>query len=158
MSGTPLSLDTSALLRAYLVREPYSRFVLSRVQAADLNVVSRLAQLEMHSALIRRQHRDHPARLKPAEVAVLLADFERDWETLAVVELSVEVMARAFNLIQSYAQAGLRSLDAIHLACALKAREAWDTLEMLTFDGRQAAVARQLGLNVVTLLPDPPHL
>lgn len=128
------------------------------MRAATVNVASRLAYLETYSALIQRQHRDHSARLKPAEVAVLLADFERDWETLAVVELSAAVMERAANLIRSHAQAGLRSLDAIHLACALETREAWGSLEVLTFDQRQGAVARELGLAVVVLPPDPIHL
>lgn len=103
MSGVSLFLDTSALLRAYLTRGPYFRYVLERTQAADLNIVSRLAHLETYSALLQRQHRDHSARLKRAEVAILLADFERDGETLAVVELSMEVMNQALDLIRAHA-------------------------------------------------------
>lgn len=154
VSEAPLFLDTSALLRAYLTREPYSRLVLEQMQAANLNVVSRLSHLETYSALTQRQHRDHAARLGPAQVRVLLADFERDWETLAVVELSAGVMARAASLIRSHSEAGLRSLDAIHLACALEAREVWASVEVLTFDTRQAEVARTLGLNVLPLPPE----
>ncbi|WP_216325872.1 type II toxin-antitoxin system VapC family toxin [Deinococcus aestuarii] len=154
MSELPFFLDTSALLRAY-ISEPHSSFVLGQMQAASVNVVIRVAYLETYAGLIQRQHRDHRERLKPAQVATLLADFERDWETLAVVELGAEVMDRSSHLIRSHAQAGLRALDAIHLACALKAQDTWENLRVLTFDQRQAAVARALGLNVLSLPPDP---
>lgn len=106
MSDAHLFLDTSALLRAYIVSEPYSQFVLNRMQAAGSLVVSRLAELEIPSALIQRGQRDHATRLSAKQLAVLLADFERDLETLAVVELSAGVIERASVLIRSYAGAG----------------------------------------------------
>ncbi|GAA5534904.1 type II toxin-antitoxin system VapC family toxin [Deinococcus aluminii] len=154
MSEPPLFLDTSALLRAYLTREPLSAFVLEKMRAAPLVIVSLLAHPEVTSALTQRQHRDHSARLSTAQVSTLLADFEHDWETLAVVELTQAVTRRASLLVREYPEVGLRALDALHLACALEAREVYGSLSFLTFDARQSQVAEALGFE----RPAPPSV
>ena len=66
--------------------------------------------------------------------------FERDWRGVAVVELTPEVCEAAAEI---GGVTGARTLDALHLGAARTA--VGGTLPFVTFDLRQAQVARALG-------------
>lgn len=65
----------------------------------------------------------------------------RDVLTTFSIEQSVLNLAGRLNI------AGLKTIDAIHIATALNA----DVDGFVTFDSRQAELAREAGLSVVTL-------
>jgi hypothetical protein len=59
-----------------------------------------------------------------------------------------EVFRQAESLSRTHSSGlGSRSLDLLHLACCLQL----ESEDFLTFDDRQAAVAKKAGLNLVTL-------
>ncbi len=68
----------------------------------------------------------------------------RSWlQGLVLLPLDDAVLERSTSL----GPAGLRSLDALHLATALKVRE--DIGAFIVYDQRLADAAREMGLNVV---------
>ena len=99
-----LFLDTSALLRAYLVKDPFYDQV--RPQQAERVVVSGLAHPEFVAALTQRRHRDHAARLNARQVTQLLEALERDWETFYVVPLDEALLMEASALVMRQAVHG----------------------------------------------------
>lgn len=131
MQAGTLFLDTSALLRAYLVKDPFY----AQVQQAERVVVSGLAHPEVVAALTQRQHRDHAARLSARQVTQLLEAFERDWETFYVVPLDEALLKEASALVIRQAVHGLRVIDAIHVASASLAAIAFDDVLFLTYTG-----------------------
>ncbi len=71
-AAPPLFLDTSTLLRAYLVKDPFFALVQRAILDAPRVVVSGLAHPEFTAALMQRQHRAHSGRLSAAQVTRLL--------------------------------------------------------------------------------------
>ncbi len=152
--AAPLFLDTSALLRAYLVKDPFFGQVQRAMFEAPRVVVSGLAYPEFTAALMQRQHRDHSARLSAAQVARLLTDFRRDWETFEVVAVDEELLQDASELVIRQAALGLRAMDAVHVVSAQLAAVAFDALAFLTFDDRQRQAALAEGLSLYVSAPD----
>ncbi|MFK7602338.1 type II toxin-antitoxin system VapC family toxin [Deinococcus sp. SM5_A1] len=144
--AAPLFLDTSALLRAYLVKDPFFAVVQRAILDAPSVVVSGLAHPEFTAALMQRQHRDHSGRLSAAQVTRLLADFQRDWETFEVVSVDDGALQDASALVIRRAALGLRAMDAVHLVGAQVASLAFDGIEFLTFDDRQRQAAEAEGV------------
>ncbi len=146
-----LFLDTSALLRAYLISEPFSAQVQQTLLEAEQVVVSLLARLEFTTALTQRAHRDHAARLSGAQFTLLMSSFIADWETFNVVPLDEALLLDASELVIRQRGNGLRSMDAIHVASAQLAATAFDDLIFLTFDDRQRRAAEAEGLSILEL-------
>lgn len=147
-SAAPLFLDTSALLRAYLFKDPFYAQVQRAIREAPQVVVSGLTHPEFTAALMQRQHRDHPARLAAAQVARVLSDFQRDWETFYVVGVDETLLQDASAVVIRQAAFGLRAMDAVHLVSAQVAAVAFDGLVFLTFDVRQGQAALAEGLTL----------
>lgn len=124
-------LDSSALLKRVIV-EPESAAVRSRLarlaSAGDLLASSALTWLEVHRAL-RRADVTGPDEL--ADAALSGVD---EFPLRPAVLLQARVVGPA----------GLRSLDAIHLASAV----AIQAQQLMTFDERLASAARDEGLEV----------
>ena len=85
--------------------------------------------------------------LSTREVQKLYVDFDQDraggvWVEVSLPELAFEVCAQLAR--RHAARLGSRTLDALHVACALelKAESFW------TFDQRQAKLARAEGLRI----------
>lgn len=144
----PLFLDISALLRAYLFKDPFYGQVQQAISQTQQVVVSGLAHPEFTAALMQRQHRDHPARLTAAQVARVLSDFQRDWDTLYVVGVDEALLLDASALVIRQAAFGLRAMDAVHLVSAQLAAVAFEELVFLTFDARQEHAALAEGLTL----------
>jgi len=120
--------DASALVKL-IVEEPESRSLHRWYVEAERIITSRIGVIETHRASARRphdpEHRDH-----------VIDDLE-------VIELDASI-GRAAGLIEP---AGIRTLDAIHLATAVRFLPQLDAF--VTYDDRLADAARALGLPVV---------
>jgi predicted nucleic acid-binding protein len=124
---TLLYLDASAITKL-VVAEAESRALRARVQGERL-VSSRIAFVEVSKAV---------ARANPdADAGPVLA-------RLALVELDAELA----RIAAAAGGSGLRALDAIHLASAL--RVARDIAAFVTYDDHQAAAVEAAGLPVET--------
>jgi predicted nucleic acid-binding protein len=129
-----LYVDSSALLKRYV--EERDSEVAERWMASDeVLVTSRLTEVEVRRNLARLL--DGVASLSARR------QLEADLDAFALVALDATTCREAARIAES---TGCRSLDALHLASALRAGPA---TTLLTFDLRQEQVARDLGLRVV---------
>lgn len=128
-------VDSSALLKAYI--EEADSDVAERLLAADpVLVTSWITLVEVRRNLGRL--------LEPHDLADVRRRFERDLDELALVSVDRVVCESAADIGE---QLGVRSLDAIHLACARRLQV--PGLSFVTFDLRQAQAARSLGFTVL---------
>jgi predicted nucleic acid-binding protein len=126
-------VDASALLKVYL-DEPESSDAVSLVRGALEPATARIARVEVRRRLAIEFAGD--------ELAAIREDFEHDWETLRIIEVDERVCERAADIAET---TGVRSLDALHLGAA---EPLLGAVPFLTYDRRQAEVARQLGWTV----------
>jgi uncharacterized protein len=129
-----LFLDTSALIKRY-VEEDGSPLVLRRMREDLEWVVSAVARTEAEITLCR-------LGFDTSGHAAVTSSLSEDWEHCHVVPTDPACLARAAELGCRY---DVRTLDALHLAAADRLPR---PLVMLTFDRRQADVARAMGLSV----------
>jgi predicted nucleic acid-binding protein len=123
-------VDSSALLKL-VAREPETSALENDLLERDGLVASRLAVLECRRSA-RRVAR-----------APVLQRVNEVLEALYLVDLTPAILEQAATL----EPAGLRSLDAIHLATALSIDE--PSLDMITYDARLADASRAAGLTVI---------
>jgi predicted nucleic acid-binding protein len=111
-----------------------------------LIISAALAPLEMRSAL-RRLAFEGGLSAKALHAALKRLQTEREkWDLVAI---STEILHSAERLTVDL---NVRSLDAIHLACAFACQTRLNrTLPFVTADGRQRDGARILGLDTVTI-------
>lgn len=121
-------VDASALVKL-AAAEPESNAMLRWFTEVETVVTSRVGVIETHRAVARVPHDPVHLRRALAEVDVL--------------EVDVRVAEAAARI----APAGLRTVDAIHLASAIEMGPALEAF--VTYDDRLAAAARALGLPVV---------
>ncbi len=141
-------VDTSLLVRAYLIDElGHDRAHELVFASTDPVVASELAPLELEAALGRAER---AGRLSAAAADSLRAQAIRDLGGLGpVLVLRTQMGAlvtRARELLRSHP---LRSLDALHLACAdtdARRLAAGDPIAFLTADEDQRRAAAALGL------------
>ena len=127
-------VDSSALLKRYLIEPDSKRGQSLFDEDVDL-VTSRITIVEVRRAL---------GLLASAVERVLTrANFARDLESISIIEVDALVCAEAASIAE---ETGLRSLDSIHVASARRISDV--DITFITFDVRQAAVARFLGLTV----------
>lgn len=131
----PVYVDTSALLKRYL-EEPDS-------DAADAHLASDFAWFSGRHTYV--EVRRNLARAVGGEDLVRIRDaFESDWRRTTIIELDEIICRLAADIGE---QTGLRSLDSLHLGAATRVGP--DVVSFLTFDVRQAQVARQMGFVVL---------
>lgn len=127
-------VDTSALIKRY-VDEPESDRVDQLLAAEPQLVSSRVTVVELRRNLARL--------LDGAALAQARAAFSEDLEAFSLVEVDERTCDLAATIAE---QSGVRSLDAIHLGSA---RRLGTAIGFLTFDHRQANVARSIGFRMV---------
>jgi hypothetical protein len=138
--------DASALVKRY-VDEPEGEEV-ERLLADALPATSRLSEVEIASALIRRWREGD---LSAAERDRALAALAADLAVMNVVELAPEVSALAIRLLERH---GLRAGDAVQLASsAYLQRKIGRTVEFLAFDRRLVEAAAREGLTPASPSP-----
>ena len=109
-------------------------------------VVSALARVEVASAAWTKQR---TGELESVDAQVLIGEFEADWRTgrFFVIAVRDQLLGAAARLTGIH---GLRSLDAIHLATAMAARDADPTCTTFaTRDDRLGSAASREGFAVV---------
>ena len=115
-----------------------------RLLKADPGAASRLSEVEVASALVRRA-REEAFTVKERDRA--LASLADDFATLIIVEFTPEITAEARALLLRHR---LRAGDAVQLAsCLYLQREMSQPLPFVAFDDRITEAARHEGLTVV---------
>src|SRR5580698_3709940 len=105
--------------------------------------ITHLSRAEMANAVSRYAFRGH---LSSAEAQKHWDEFEYDCKTGVWIhaELPGQIWETSIDLARKYGPAlGVRTLDSLHVACALglRAQRFW------TFDDRQARLAEAVGLD-----------
>ncbi len=120
-----------------------------RLLKAGPAVASRLSEVEVASALVRRA-REGAFSFEERDRA--LASLADDLTALIIVELTAEIAADARALLL---RQRLRAGDAVQLAsCLYVQREMREPLPFVAFDDRLAQVAHDEGLTVVSISKD----
>lgn len=128
-------VDSSALLKRY-VQEPDSDYAISLIDADEVLATSWLTVVEVRRALSKLLNGNDLVKANQVvpddfdKMALVLPD-ATTWLTAAEIGIALNV----------------RSLDALHLACAQRLRI--PALRFITFDIRQALAARALGFSVI---------
>ena len=128
-----LYADSSAILKRY-VDEPDSDRAVEWLTSDPVLVTGRHTLVEVRRNLARL--------LAPSDATAARAALAGDLESFAIVELDGSTCELAATIAE---QTGVRTLDALHLGAA---RRLGTSLTFLTFDVRQAQVARSLGMAV----------
>lgn len=115
-----------------------------RLLSADVVASSRLSEVEVASALIRRAREGaFTARERDRALAALAGDIG----AIYVIEIVPEVTTKARGLLLRHP---LRAGDAIHLAsCVFLQQELGETIPFVVFDDRLRAAAHAEGLSVL---------
>ena len=128
-------IDSSALIKRY-VREPDSAYAASLIDVDDVLATSWLTVVEVRRTLSKL--------LQAADLTKALHVLNDDIERMALVLPDSTAWLAAAEI---GAAMNVRSLDAVHLACAQRLRV--PSLRFVTFDVRQAVAGRALGFAVV---------
>ncbi|MFN8571737.1 MAG: type II toxin-antitoxin system VapC family toxin [Gemmatimonadaceae bacterium] len=139
--------ESSAVL-SWLLAEPRGVEAARVLESADVIVASVLTGIECSRAIVRGVQLGALTRGDARVISEALARAELGWHRM---EVSDRVMIRARI---PFPAEPVRSLDAIHLASALVAHEAYRGVTMVSFDERIRANAEQLGMMV---LPSEPR-
>ena len=129
-----LYVDTSAVLKRY-VRERDSDVAIALMATDPVLATSRITEVEARRNLARLLDADDAVEAKRRFLA--------DLDAFALIAVDATTCAEAARVAE---QSGCRSLDAIHLASALRSGAA---TTLLTFDVRQAQAARTMGLQAI---------
>jgi predicted nucleic acid-binding protein len=129
-----LYIDSSALLKRY-VEEHDSEAAVRLMSDDPVLVTCRLTEVEVRRNLSRL--------LDGSALSAARRQFAADLDAFALVVLDATICNEAARIAE---QTLCRSLDALHLASALRAGQA---TTVLSFDARRARAARTLGLAVI---------
>ena len=131
-------LDTSAFAKRY-ISEQESGTVSELCQQADALVVSVICLPELISTLSRLVREK---KLVKADYRKLKEKALADLQDIDVCQLTAAVLDSAIPLLEAHP---LRSMDALHLSCAL----AVETDAFVSADHRQLMAAKSCGLKTV---------
>ncbi|RLE26174.1 MAG: hypothetical protein DRJ50_01445 [Actinobacteria bacterium] len=129
-----LYVDSSALLKRY-VEEHDSEVAVNLMAADPVLLTSRLTEVEVRRNLARL--------LSGGELTTSRRQLAVDLDAFAFVSLDATTCNEAARIAE---QTLCRSLDSLHLAAAVRSGPA---TTLLTFDIRQAQVARTIGMTVI---------
>ena len=136
-----LYAESSAVL-AWLLGEDAGASVRDALMAAETVIASDLTLIECDRVLIRAIVMGDITEARGADRRAHLNAAAAGWHAMRVGEEIVERSRRPFP------GEPIRTLDAIHLASALVARQAIAGLELLSLDDRIRAAGRQLGMRL----------
>lgn len=137
-----LYAESSAVL-AWLMGEPAGEAVRHALAGAGRVIASDLTLVECDRALVRAETLERVREVDAADRRGLLAAAAAHWD---VLRLEAEVVDRARR---RFPGEPLRTLDALHLASALAAREALPGTALLSLDERVRKAGRGLGFELV---------
>ncbi len=134
-------VESSALL-AWLLREPDAARVEAIMDAADVVIASDLTLIECHRAI----HRQSALGKLSAQSARLAADLSLETASWVVLGFTPAIVERAS---QAFPIEPIRTLDALHVAFALRARSENAAIALLSLDERIRRVGNSLGLDIL---------
>ena len=139
-------VDTSALAKRYL-NEKHSEEFEAFLGAESEVIISTLAILEMRCLVARRRR---SREIDEEITADILLAFKRDRETgiFSIQRLADAHVQQAVSLMDQVAGHPLRTLDALHLACATASK----IRRIATSDRVMAAAAAKLDIEVVAFI------
>jgi len=130
--------DSSGLAKRY-IKEPGSGEVERALMDASEVGVSLVCPPEIISALSRLSRQ---GSISASQYDLAKTAFFTDIEDMAICAVTVPVVHKAIDLIEGFP---LRTLDALHIACALD----WRAEVFVSADRRQLAAASESGLRVL---------
>jgi predicted nucleic acid-binding protein len=136
-----LYAESSAVL-AWLLGEDAGASVREALASADIIISSDLTLIECDRVLIRATVLGDLTEAQAADRRAHLNGAAAGWQIMRVGQEIVERARRPFP------GEPLRTLDAVHLASALVARQAIAGLELLSLDDRIRGAGRQLGIRI----------
>jgi predicted nucleic acid-binding protein len=136
-----LYAESSAVL-TWLLGEPRAAEVLKCLQSAQVVIASDLTLVECDRVLIRAATLGELSEVEAAKRRAELRAVAAHWILLRLGPDAVD-RARA-----PFPQEPVRTLDALHLACALTAKAATPDVAVLSVDERVRANARALGFEL----------
>ncbi|HJS81855.1 MAG TPA: type II toxin-antitoxin system VapC family toxin [Nitrososphaera sp.] len=137
-------VDTSALFALY-ENHPKTYLVQASVSGAKI-VISRITLLEFRSTVYKAVR---SGKLKVSQARALVDAFRRDINRYILEEVKVPFWQTAWELIENHGSTvNLRSLDALHLAAALKSGESQPISAFVTLDGGLTSAAKKCGFTV----------
>jgi predicted nucleic acid-binding protein len=134
-------LDSSAILKQYLLDEPDLHDVHDIAAASKLVTTSRFSFVEVRAGLAAARRSD---RLDQVGHERAVATFVRAWASYGVIDLSEGISARAGAVAETY---GLRAGDAIQLASMLEL-DPQSEVVVVAWDARLRAAVVAAGLMV----------
>jgi predicted nucleic acid-binding protein len=137
-----LYAESSAVL-AWLMGEPEGAQVLHSLSDAQIVTASDLTLVETDRVLIRSVV---AGDVSEAQAAARRAVLNRAAVRWSILKLHEEMMERARR---PFPCEPVRTLDALHLACALVARSAIPDLALLSLDHRIRSSAKLLGFDLI---------
>lgn len=135
-------LDTSSLVKAYH-REPDSDKIIKILPQYQRIFLSELTKIEFISAIWKKVNRGEATE---TDVKKCIQFFETDYNKYHWIIIDREIINSAINLLNKYSKIGLRTLDAIQLACAVSVKDNAD--EFLTSDKILKTIFIKEGLTV----------
>ncbi len=137
-----ICVDSSFLVSKYIL-DPHSEEADQRMEQRPLVWVTPLNRSEVANAVYRYVYRK---ALAQTAADAVWADFESDFANRVWIEvgLPTRLWEASIGLARRYGPTlGVRTLDSLHVACALElnAERFW------TFDARQERLAQAVGLN-----------
>ncbi len=133
--------DSSALVKRY-IQEDGSQLV-AKLLSGNKNVVSRLTEVEIYSAMMRRWRMGDISEDQRNEILSIL---ENDFSRLFVVELNLLVCKLARCLLLKHA---LRTGDSLQLASCLWIKEKLgEKVQFVAFNTRLCEAAKLEGITV----------
>jgi predicted nucleic acid-binding protein len=133
-------IDTSALVKAYLLREFGGDELEDIIEAGVGLAASRFTYVEFRAALAAARR---AGRLTPFEHDRAVESFDGAWQSYAIVEFDEPVSSRAGTLAESF---GLRAGDAVQLASVLELHR--DTTVIVAWDIQLRTAAHAAGVAV----------
>lgn len=109
-------LDTSSLLKLYHHELGTEELIAKLASGIEIIYLSELAILEFRSAIWKK------ARMREIDTETadrMIICFHQDFAKFQWIEINNHIIQQAQHLLMKYGLAGLRTLDAIQLACAL---------------------------------------
>ena len=137
-------LDTSSLVKLY-VEEIDSEKIKNFAHNAAVVSTSKIAYAEARAAFVKKQKE---RGFSPKDLKKIVEDFNRDWESYFVIEITDGLIRFAGDIAEKYI---LRGFDSIHLASAihLKNRTSSD-VHFSSFDTRLNQSAEKEGIVILS--------
>ena len=139
--------DTSALVKLFSYEEG-SSVVRESVNNPENTIwISDLVRVEIHSAILRKFRNNE---INTGELELILNGIDEQLSYFQEIYMAGDIIAEASLLVQTFGKRyGLRTLDAIHLACWQNHTER--TCTFVTSDNVQADVVKEMDGKVLSV-------